>query len=130
MPTDIEDVLVRPLGEVLAKVADGVAQAQRTMDLAAIATQTLIDNDPVLSGYGLQATWYHMPEVTLELRLSLSLQRSAKTDSGGRIVERSLSLLAAPHNARVQNTLGLEVQGTSTLKARIVSVPPPPRQSA
>lgn len=130
MPTDIEEMLVRPLGEVLAKVADGVAQAQRTMDLAAVATQTLIDNDPVLSGYGLQATWYHMPEVTLELRLSLSLQRSAKTDSGGRIVERRLALLAAPHNAQVQNTLGLEVQGTSTLKARIVSVPPPPRLSA
>lgn len=130
MPTEIEPVLVRPLGEVLAGVADGVARAQRTMDLASIATQALIDNDPVLSGYGLQATWYHMPEVTLELKLSLSLQHSAKTDGSGRIVERRLSVLAAPHNARVQNTLGLEVQGASTLRARIVSVPPSPRQPA
>jgi len=38
-----------------------------------------------------------------------------------------LSLLAAPHNAKVQNTLGLDVQGTSVVKARIVSIPPPPR---
>ncbi|MCS6854922.1 MAG: hypothetical protein NZ523_09255 [Elioraea sp.] len=125
MAEEIEEVLVRPLGEVLAKVAEGVAQAQRTMDLAAIATQTLIDNDPVLSGYGLQATWYHLPEVTLELKLSLALRRETRRDGTGRVLERRLSLLAAPHNARVQNTLGLDVGGTSSVRARIVSIPPP-----
>ena len=38
-----------------------------------------------------------------------------------------LKLLAVPHNASVQNTQGLEVAGTSLLKARIVSIPPPQR---
>jgi hypothetical protein len=127
MADEIEEVLVRPLGEVLAKVGEGVAQAQRAMDLNSIATQTLIDNDPVLSEYGLQATWYHMPEVTLELKMSLALKRESKTDSAGKVRVSKLSLLAAPHNARVQNTLGLDVAGTSLVKARIVSIPPPPR---
>lgn len=127
MADEIEEVLVRPLGEVLARVGEGVAQAQRAMDLASIATQTLIDNDPVLSEYGLQATWYHMPEVTLELKMSLAMKRETKTDNSGRVLISRLSLLAAPHNAKVQNTLGLDVQGTSVVKARIVSIPPPPR---
>ncbi|WP_439579225.1 hypothetical protein [Elioraea sp.] len=127
MADEIEEVLVRPLGEVLARVGEGVAQAQRAMDLNSIATQTLIDNDPVLSEYGLQATWYHMPEVTLELKMSLAMKRETKTDTSGRVLVSRLSLLAAPHNAKVQNALGLDVQGTSVVKARIVSIPPPPR---
>jgi hypothetical protein len=127
MADEIEEVLLRPLGDVLAKVGEGVAQAQRAMDLNSLATQTLIDNDPVLSEYGLQATWYHMPEVTLELKMSLTLKRETKTDASGRVRQAKLSLLAAPHNARVQNTLGLDVQGTSTVTARIVSIPAPPR---
>ncbi|MCU0987979.1 MAG: hypothetical protein MUC89_24195 [Acetobacteraceae bacterium] len=127
MADEIEEVLLRPLGDVLAKVGEGVAQAQRAMDLNSLATQTLIDNDPVLSEYGLQATWYHMPEVTLELKMSLSLRRETKTDASGRARIGKLSLLAAPHNAKVQNTLGLDVQGTSTVTARIVSIPAPPR---
>jgi hypothetical protein len=130
MPDEIEEVLLRPLGDVLAKVGEGVAQAQRAMDLNSLATQTLIDNDPVLSEYGLQATWYHMPEVTLELKMSLTLKRETRTDASGRVRLSKLSMLAAPHNAKVQNTLGLDVQGTSTVKARIVSVPPPPRPEA
>jgi hypothetical protein len=130
MPDEIDEVLLRPLGDVLAKVGEGVAQAQRAMDLNSLATQTLIDNDPVLSEYGLQATWYHMPEVTLELKMSLTLKRETRTDASGRVRLSKLSMLAAPHNAKVQNTLGLDVQGTSTVKARIVSVPPPPRPEA
>ncbi len=50
MATDIEEVLVRPVGEVLAKVSDGVAQAQGATDFAAIATRRLIDDAPMLSG--------------------------------------------------------------------------------
>lgn len=130
MADEIEEVLLRPLGDVLAKVGEGVAQAQRAMDLNSLATQTLIDNDPVLSEYGLQATWYHMPEVTLELKMSLTLKRETKTDASGRVRLSKLSMLAAPHNAKVQNTLGLDVQGTSTVKARIVSIPTPPRPEA
>ncbi|QXM24543.1 hypothetical protein KO353_15095 [Elioraea tepida] len=127
MPQEVDEVLVRPLGEVLARLGEGVAQAQQAMDLNSIATQTLIDNDPVLSEYGLQATWYHMPEVTLELKMSLALKRETVTDQSGRPRISKLSVLAAPYNAKVQNTLALDVQGTSTVKVRIVSIPPPPR---
>ncbi len=62
-----------------------------------------------------------MPEVTLALTLSFSLQRRAKIDSGGRIVEHRLALLAAPRNGLLQNMPGLEIQRSSTPKARIVA---------
>ncbi|WP_431285522.1 hypothetical protein ACQW02_12235 [Humitalea sp. 24SJ18S-53] len=126
MPIEIQEVLIQPLADVLARLGEGVAQAQRAMDLNAIATQTLIDNDPVLSETGLQATWYHMPEVTLELRMSLSLRRENDVKAG-RVVASRLKLLAAPFNASVQNTQGFDMAGTSLLKARIVAIPPPQR---
>jgi len=126
MAGEIEEVLVRPLGEVLARVGEGVAEAQRALDLQAIATRTLIENDPVLRESGLSETWYHMPEVTLELRLSLSMTRENEVQAG-RVTRSRLRLLATPHNAQVQNRQRLGVEGTSLLKARIVSVPPPPR---
>lgn len=126
MADEIREVLVQPLADVLARLGEGIAEAQRAMDLNAIATQTLIDNDPVLSESGLQATWYHMPEVSLELRLSLNLRRENKLQ-GGRVVASRLRMLATPHNASVQNSQGMEVAGTSLLKARIVAIPPPQR---
>ncbi|MEO3470756.1 hypothetical protein AAFN86_02735 [Roseomonas sp. CAU 1739] len=126
MPKEIEEVLVRPLADVLARVGEGVAEAQRALDAGSLAAQTLIDNDPALAATGLQATWYHMPEVTLELRMSLSLTRE-NTVQNGKVLLSRLQLLAAPHNARLQSTLGMEASGTSLLKARIVSIPPPGR---
>jgi hypothetical protein len=59
--------------------------------------------------------------------MSLALKRETVTDQSGRPRISKLSVLAAPYNAKVQNTLALDVQGTSTVKARIVSIPPPPR---
>jgi hypothetical protein len=126
LPAEIEDVLVSPLADVLARVGEGVAEAQRAMDLNSIATQTLINTDPVLTEHGLEATWYHMPEVELEIKMSLELRRKnyVKND---KVVRRKLKMYASPFNASYKNTFSVDASGMSQIKAKIASVPPPVR---
>jgi hypothetical protein len=121
--TQIEDVLIDPLERVLSLVGQGVANAQRAMDLNSVATQTLLVNDPVLKELGLEATWYHMPTVEVELRLSLSLRREDQIKDN-KLVARKFRMYAAPFNASYQNIFGSEVSGTSQIRAKIVSIPP------
>ncbi len=119
----VEEVLVRPLAEVLSRIGQGVADAQRALDLNSIATQTLLSTDPVLMEYGLEATWYHMPEVNVELKMNLSMQ-AEDTVKNTKVVLRKLRIYAAPFNAAYQNTFRADVAGTSQVRARIVSIPP------
>ncbi len=123
LPVQIEDVLVHPLEEIIARIGQGVANAQRALDLNSIATQTLLSNDPVLKEYGLEATWYHMPEVNLELKMTLTLRREDQVRDS-KVVLRKLRMYAAPFNSSYQNSFNTEVSGVSQIKARIVSIPP------
>jgi len=128
IPTRIEEVLVRPLADVMARIGQGVADAQRAMDLNSIATQTMIENDPVLSEFGLEATWYHMPEVDLELKMALTLHRE-DVIKGKKVVRRRHRMYAAPLNASYKNTFDSDVSGASLIRAKISSIPPPTRIS-
>jgi len=123
MANDIQETLIRPLGEVLARVGEGIAEAQAAMDRTSLATQTMIENDPALRESGLQATWYAMPEVTVELKMSIAIRTESKTQNG-KVMQRRHSLWAAPFNASTANSTATDVGGQSTLRARIVAIPP------
>jgi hypothetical protein len=77
-----------------------------------------------LKEYGLEATWYHMPEVNVELKMNLTM-RAEDTVKNGKVALRKLRMYAAPFNASYQNTFRADVAGTSQVRARIVSIPPP-----
>lgn len=123
LPVQIEDVLVHPLEEILTRIGQGVANAQRALDLNSIATQTLLSSDPVLKEYGLEATWYHMPEVVLEMKMTLTLRREDQVKDN-KVVLRKLRMYAAPFNSSYQNMFNTEVSGVSQIRAKIVSIPP------
>lgn len=123
MANEIQETLIRPLGEVLARVGEGIAEAQAAMDRTSLATQTMIENDPALRESGLQATWYALPEVTVELKMSITIRTESKTQDG-KVVQRRHSLWAAPFNATTANSTTSDVQGQSVLRARIVAIPP------
>jgi hypothetical protein len=123
MANELQETLIRPLGEVLARVGEGIAEAQAAMDRTSLATQTAIENDPALRESGLQATWYAMPEVTVELKMSIALRTESRTQNG-KVVQRRHSLWAAPFNASIANSSSSDVQGQSVLRARIVAIPP------
>lgn len=119
----IQDVLLDPLEKILFHVGKGIATAQMELDKNSLATQTLLDNDELLSQLGIQATWYHFPETTLELRMSLSMQWEEEKKEGKPVAWKRV-LYAAPLNATYKNLFDYEVAGTSMVKTRIVSVPP------
>lgn len=121
--TKIVKVLIEPLSNVLVYTARAVAEAQLALDRNSIATQILIENDEVLKNFDLRATWYHMPEVNLELKMSLSVELQEEETRNGKAWRKIL--YSAPLNASYQRSFDFNVTGTSTIKAKIVSLPPP-----
>jgi len=123
---EIEDVLIRPLGSVLRMVGSSIAEAQRALDENSIATQKMIDL-AIKSGeidYDIQAPWYHLPDTVIELKMSLSMTDKKEIDKNGKVRGYMPVMLAAPLNATYKNTYNYDVQGSSQLKAKIVSIPP------
>jgi hypothetical protein len=121
---NINDILINPIDDFLFMAGRGIALAQIEMDKNSLATQVLFDNDEHLSQYGLQATWYHFPETNLELRMELTVRWEEVKREGKPSIWRRV-IYAAPMNATYKNLFNYEASGTSLVKTRIVSVPPP-----
>lgn len=121
----ITQVLAEPLDTVLVNLAEGIAQAQRLLDESAIATQLLLDSDPELNQYGLEATWYHIPETQLELKLAVSLLGEVRTQDieGKQLHYTRLRAVVAPLNATYVNTFNYDVSGACTIHAKVVAIP-------
>ncbi|NPE29995.1 hypothetical protein HNV12_18995 [Methanococcoides sp. SA1] len=117
-------MLISPLSRILSEVGRSVADTQKALDRNSIETQMTIDSDEGMGGYDIEATWYHIPEVDIELKLSLSMEYEEERDSNKRIRGYKPVLHAAPLNASYGSLYGYDVKGSSTLKAKIVVVPP------
>lgn len=120
---DVEEVLVSPLSTILSEMGKSIAQTQQSLDRNSINTQIELLNDEVLSEYNLEATWYHIPEVDIELKMALSIKYEEERDSDNRIRGYRRVLNAAPLNASYNSLNSYAVEGSSVLKAKIVSVP-------
>lgn len=120
----IKEVLIEPLEEILLHVGRGIAQSQLELDKNSLATQILIDNNKDLSEIGIKATWYHFPEINVELKMNLSLHEIVERKED-KVQAIRLKIFSAPINATYKNTFDYDVTGASIIKAKIVSVPPP-----
>ena len=115
---DFNEVLVTPLADMVERIGQGIAEAQRALDEAALATQkSLKDQHPELDKIGYQVTWYQMPEVLVELKMALHYER---TDQG-----KPPGFFLSPFNAKYKRAFEYSAEGASTLKLKIVPVPPP-----
>ena len=138
MPTPgstLSDLLSAPLEELLVYLGDGIGRSQAALDRHSIEIQRLIDEDPVLGQYGLEATWYQIPTTQLELKIAVQMQHPAAA-LGPPPPQPPVELLrpvfgalprlwAQPVNARFQNQFSYDVQAASTVTLSIVAVPPP-----
>lgn len=119
-PIDFSEILIVPLSQMIQKIAQGVAEAQRALDTSAMETQnTLQENYPALAQIGYQTTWYQIPEVVVELKVAVHYERTGKENT------KRVGLFLSPFNAKYKNSFTYTAEGTSTLKLRIVPVPPP-----
>lgn len=129
-----------PIEHLIIALGEGIAQAQRAMDQNSIQTQEAIDSDPAASQHGLRATWYQMPRVDLQLKLSLTVaqdqpagqpapaapapQGPAPAPASPAALSR-VRLVAQPLSASFQTHFSYDAQAASQITLSIVPVPPP-----
>jgi hypothetical protein len=122
------DVLAVPLGELISAVGRSVAGAQQTMDerfiehFSAIYDQSVAAFEP-LRAIGYQPTWYQIPEATAEIALAITVG-GPQVDAASS-VSRRRDLYGAPVDAGYQSRFNYRLKTASSLKFRIVPVPPP-----
>jgi hypothetical protein len=131
MPTfdpGVLDALSAPLGELIASVGRGVADAQREMDLASIAAFLDVYERSEglfleLQRIGYRPNWYHIPEAEGDIQVALTISgQQTRGPSAG--TAPPLKIYAAPVDAGYASRFGFTVQAASRVKFRIVPVPP------
>ncbi len=145
----VGDVVASPLGEVIAAVGEGVAEAQQALDEGSLAKTLEIyseggeDAVAFLREIGYKPTFYTLPETTGEVRVSLHLGTSAQGSGAvatsksiqpvvatqlariGRNVGIKPRLYATPVDAGYANRYGYQADVSAKLTFKIVPVPPP-----
>lgn len=128
---ELLDVLSAPLGDLIASVGRGVADAQRALDAASMEALREIygSDEEVLRGLqaiGYRPTWYHIPEAESEIQIALSVSGTEATapGGGGLTPRTSIKLYAAPVDAGYTSRYNFSLTASSRLKFRVVPVPP------
>ena len=132
----IADLVSTPLEAMIVALGSGIGRSQAELDRHSIETQRLIDEDPVLSQYGLHATWYQIPSTQMELKVSVHIERQDPEPprpqgpifaaTSGFLAARSVPRLQiAPVSARFQNLFSYDTTAASTVTLTIAAVPPP-----
>ena len=108
------------LSEMLTQLGKGIGQAQRELDLNALEMQKEILTNRDLSEYGLQPTWFTMPEIDFSLKMEYDV---VSTETGeGTLKSRYVDI--TPINAKYKNSLDIVVKEESSLTIKFVPVPP------
>lgn len=132
--TQLLDALSAPIGDLIAEVGRGIAEAQQAMDSATIEQVRALAADAedgdgltLLRQIGYQPTWYQIPEASAEITVALTLTGSGQSagQNGGGTATR-MQLVATPVDASYANRYAYELKAASSVKFRIVPVPPSP----
>lgn len=157
VPSVGQELLDVPLPDMVAKLALGIADAQRSLDtnsvqtavalagtnisvvpaitetIAADGTVTFTQADPIqmsLLQVGLNPTFYQFSEASIEV--SMDIKTTTSTETSIKVgVEAKVGFAAWSASARLDvshnRKFGKEVHGTSRLYTKLVPVPAPPR---
>lgn len=120
MPDEVnfEEVLVAPLEAIIRKIGASVADAQLKLDSASMEMQKqLRETNPELAKIGYISPWYQMPEINVELKMAMHYEKAEKGEKYG--------VFWSPFNAKYQSNFAFGAEGSSSLKLKIVSSPPP-----
>ena len=121
-----------PIENMIIALGQGIAEAQKALDNNSIAVQQSIDTDPVLSQYGLQATWYQFPTVTMQIKMSMSIaqdqnQQSSPSVAGSPtlLTPARFRIIAQPVSASFQNQFNYDSSAATEINLTLVPVPAP-----
>lgn len=123
LPPGLTDALSAPMGELIASIGAGVAQAQRQMDAATLQTlrEIATSDDQLIAlmrAIGYKPTWYHIPEAEAEVAVALTVSGSEETSGRPQV-------FAAPVDATYSSKFNWQLEASSKLRFKIVPVPAP-----
>jgi hypothetical protein len=120
-----------PIESLIIALGQGIADAQKALDNNSIAVQQSIDMDPVLSQYGLQATWYQFPTVNMQIKMSMSItqdnqpQNTPNVGGSPLLNPNRFRIIAQPLSATFQNQFNYDANAATEINLTLVPVPPP-----
>ncbi|PLR20945.1 hypothetical protein SGCZBJ_21115 [Caulobacter zeae] len=132
----LSESLATPLGEVIAAVGRGVAEAQAALDQASLAaTLAMYESEgdeglEALRSIGYQPTFYVLPETTCEVQVSMHIGGTGGADgsagtSGQAAAIGKARTYVTPVDAAFQQRYAFQASGAAKLTFKIVPVPPP-----
>lgn len=136
MPSQVVTELQQaPLPEMVQRLGVAIGQAQLALDRNSVEIARLLADDENgidLNGTGTRSllelgftpTFYHITEATIEARVAFT-QSNSEAFSVGASIGVNVGFFAASVNASYSNRYSFEATGSSSIRARFVSVPPP-----
>ena len=140
----VKDVVAAPLGDIIASVGEGVAEAQAALDEGSLSKTLEIyseagdEGTKFLRDIGYRPTFYTLPETTGEVSIAMTLGNSTKGSSrssknlGRRVVTKGQpnravrsQMYATPVDGGYSNKFGFDATVATKLTFKIVPVPAP-----
>ena len=130
----ITELQQSPLPEMVQRLGVAIGQAQLALDRNSVEIARLLADDEngvdlgggtrSLLELGFAPTFYHITEATIEARVAFTQSESEAFSVGGQIGV-NVGFFAASVNASYSNRYSFEATGSSSIRARFVSIPPP-----
>jgi hypothetical protein len=132
----LAESVAAPLGEVIAAVGQGVAEAQRALDDAALAATLAIYEEQgdagaaLLREIGYRPTFYVLPDTACEVQVSMRIGGTGSADGSAGTARLPGAIgkgrtYVTPVDAGFQQRFGFQATAAAKLTFRIVPVPPP-----
>ena len=122
----VSETFFYDMGDVIASVGRGIAEAQQALDMSAILTQQQINDDDDLRAWGISAQWFTIPEATVNLKMNYQFTQE-KVEEGSVGANRKTRLLVSPINAKYTNTFKVSETLQSELNLKFLPIPAPTR---
>ena len=129
-----------PFDEMIAALGTGIAEAQRRLDAISFEITKMMsgtdpkhriklgtgDNAPTYSllDLGFTPTFYQFVDTTLEIKVAFSM-KSETTSTTGASQQKTVTTRSTPVDATYANRFQYPVEGSSVLRTKLVTVPPP-----
>lgn len=125
---EIAEVIEKAEQTVKTPTAEDPARAT-TIETVRVRSEPAPPVKTTLLQAGILPTFYQFTEAVIDVKLSITMRRTAQSETQGRpgFAGRSVMAFAAPFNFRSKNTYSYEASGTSALRITMRPVPPPPR---
>jgi hypothetical protein len=128
----MNDTMAAPLGNLIASIGEGVADAQAALDAGSLAqTLALYDDEDGdlmnkrLREIGYQPTFYTIPETKVKAKISLSMSQSGSSTSTPSSRLSRVKMYATPINASNSNKYNINVNSSVELDFMIKPIPAP-----